>query len=205
MATALLFRLFFASVHMPLERFEVAILGGDEAGECGESEKAVKLFSIAKTWKCKNFSLALMELVKWYLTKTMLLGLSIIFYSAENNTPAKNSFHSSSRCIKLFARATARAAACSRRVRRNGNSYENPLPFARATPLQTYTTTQNEGFIDTEGNIIWIYSLDEKYFHTHRGEKKREAVEERESRVVFSIMGATPNMASWNYVRETLS
>lgn len=185
MATALLFRLFFASVHMPLERFEVAILGGDEVGECGESGKAVKLFSIAKTWKCKNFSLALMELVKWYLTKTMLLGLSIIFYSAENITPAENSFHSSSLCIKMCPRAAKRKAICSFRVRRNENSYENPLPFARSTPLQTYTTTQNEGFIDTEGNIIWIYSLDEKYFHTHQGERKREAVEELESRIDF--------------------
>lgn len=169
-----------------MERFEVAILGGDEAGECGESEKAVKLFAIAETWKCKNFSLALMELVKWYLTKTMLLGLSIIFYSAENITPAKTSFHSSSCCIKLFPRAAERRVFSSLWTRKNDDSYENPLPFARLAPLQTYTTTQNEGFIDTEGNIIWIYSLDEKYFHTHRGEKKREAVEERESRVVFS-------------------
>lgn len=84
----------------------------------------------------------------------MLLGLSIIFYSAENITPAKKLVPFIFLCIKLRPRAATPENISSRRVRNEICSYENPLPFALATPLQTYTTTQNEGFIDTEGNII---------------------------------------------------
>lgn len=125
-----------------------------------------------KTWNCIKF-IFLMELETLYrCKKTMLLGPSVIFYSAETfiAPPAKERLVF--RCIKLFSgleNFSKLWVVNDQRFLIRKHIHERTI----FPTHDTYTSTQNESPIDTKNHHL--NKLSTKTFSVHSMEKTNQA------------------------------